>query len=191
LIKAFQQPAMTPSKYRLCRRPFRIFCSVPLLVFLLVFLSCGGCQVYQFGAPTMYRFDIRSVYVPVAESDSYRRFLGLRLTEALIKQIELDTPFVIAEPQNADSFLVARIVRDTKSVEAETINDDPRTLQYGIQVEVTWTDRAGQPLTRRQVIRINEDAVFIPEGGQSLTTAQQEVINSIARDIVGQMEVAW
>jgi len=58
-------------------------------------------------------------------------------------------------------------------------------------VEVDWTDRAGTPLMQRQSLRINHSADFIPEGGQSLVTAQQEVIERIAREIVGQMETPW
>ncbi len=153
--------------------------------------AIAGCKAYQFGAPTLHNCTIRSVYVPMIESDSFRRFLGPRLTEAVIKQIELDTPFVIAAPENADSFLVAKILRDTKSVQGETINDDPRVLEAGIQVEVTWTDRSGNPLSQRQLIRISRDVDFIPEVGQSLTTAHQEIINKIASDIVNQMETPW
>ena len=43
----------------------------------------------------------------------------------------------------------------------------------------------------RQLLRVNNDVDFIPEGGQSLTTAQQELINRMAREIVGQMETPW
>ena len=89
--------------------------------------SVSGCRSYQFGATTLHNCTIRSVYVPMIESDSYRRYLGPRLTEAVVKQIELDTPFVIAAPEYADSFLVAKILRDSKTVQAETTNDDPRS----------------------------------------------------------------
>lgn len=162
-----------------------------LLTLALLAWAVSGCQAYHFGAPTLHNCSIRSVYVPMIESDSYRRFPGPRLTEAVIKQIELDTPFVIAAPESADSFLVAKINRDTKTVQAETINDDPRVLKAGIQVEVTWTDRNGNPLSQRRLIKITQDVDFIPEAGQSLTTAHQEVINRIARDIVNQMETPW
>ena len=43
----------------------------------------------------------------------------------------------------------------------------------------------------RQTVRISEDAVFIPEGGLSLTTAQQEVIERVARQTVSQMQTPW
>ena len=139
----------------------------------------------------MHRFEIRSVHVPIVESDSFRRFLGPRLTEAIVKQIERDTSYRIASSTTADSFLVARIRFDGKRVRAENINDDPRVIQEEIRVEATWVDRNGAPLMQRQLLRISDSADFIPEAGQSLTTAQQEVIDRLARQIVDQMEISW
>ena len=158
---------------------------------VLLALLAGGCQAWHFGAPSLQRFDIRSVHVPMIESDSYRRFLGIRLTEAVVKDIELNTSYVVTSAARADSFLVARLRRDDKIVLAETLNDDPRLIQVGMRVELTWVDRNGAPLMQRQVVRINNDYDFIPESGQSMVTTQQEVINRIARQIVNQMEITW
>ena len=69
--------------------------------------------------------------------------------------------------------------------------DEARSVGVGWVVEVDWVDRAGTPLMQRQTVRISEDAVFIPEGGQSLTTAQQEVIERVARQTVSQMQTPW
>ncbi len=162
-----------------------------LLPLLFIAAFVAGCQSYHFGAPTLHRFDIRSVHVPIIESDSFRRFLGVRLTEAVVKEIELNTPYCIATAERADSFLLARVREDSKRVQAETINDDPRVIEAELRVEVTWNDRSGAPLMQRQVLRISREADFIPESGQSLTTAQQELIERIARDIVNQMEIPW
>jgi hypothetical protein len=158
---------------------------------LALFLGATGCAGYHLGNQYLYRSDIRSVHVAMFESDSYRRFLGQRLTEAVIKQVESQTPLTLADPRLADSFIQGRILRDTKRVLSETRDDDPRALQYGWQLEVTWVDRAGVPLMQRQLLRITEDIDFIPEGGQSLATAELEMVERLARQIVGQMELAW
>ena len=161
------------------------------LALLAVMIVFTGCQAYQFGSPSMHRFEVRSIHVPIFESSSFRRFLGQRLTEAVVKEIELNTPFVVTSADRAQSVLTGRIVRERKRVLFETENDDPRALQNEMQVEVTRNDRAGTPLMQRQVLRLTRDIAFIPEGGQSLTTAQQALIERIARQIVGQMEMAW
>ena len=125
------------------------------------------------------------------ESDSYRRFIGQRTTEAVIKEVELTTPLTITNPQIADSFIRGRIIRESKSVVGENRFDDPRSLRAGWVVEIDWVDRAGTPLMQRQTVRISEDSVFIPEGGQSLSTAQQEIIERVARQTVSQMQNPW
>ncbi len=113
------------------------------------------------------------------------------MTEAVIKQIEQGTPYLISDPQFADSFIQGRLVRETKRSVGDNRFDEPRDIQVAWQVEVTWTDRSGTPLMQKQLVRINNDENFIPEAGQSLTTAQQKLIEKIAREIVGQMEMPW
>ncbi|HEY6562999.1 MAG TPA: hypothetical protein VIY86_00755, partial [Pirellulaceae bacterium] len=59
------------------------------------FLATCGCAGYYLGSPTLYRPDIATIQIPIFESDSYRRFLGERLTEAVVKQVELKTPYKV------------------------------------------------------------------------------------------------
>jgi hypothetical protein len=157
----------------------------------LVLATAAGCRAYQLGNAGLYRPDIRTVHVDIFTSESYRKFLGQRLTEAVVKQIELDTPYQIASPQNADSFVRGRLLRERKRVLSETINDDPRDIELDYLIEVTWNDRAGMPLMTRQVLKIDRSVDFVPEGGQSRTTAEQEIINRLARQVVQQMQVGW
>ena len=150
-----------------------------------------GCAGYQSGAQLMFRGDVRTVHVAIFESDSYRRFLGQRLTEAVVREVELNTPYLVTSPVTADSFIQGRIVRDTKRIDGVNRSDEPRDIKVAWQVEVNWVDRGGNPISQRQSILIDNDENFIPEGGQSLTTAQQRLIEKIAREIVGQMENPW
>ena len=149
----------------------------------------GGCAGYHLGNQFLYRSDIRSVHVAIFESESFRLFLGQRLTEAVIKEIELNSPLTVTEPSLANSFIRGRIVRDVKRVLGETFQDDPRTIEVGWRVEVSWVDRAGVPLMQREFTLVDREATFIPEAGQSLSTAQQRIVEQIARDIVDQMEM--
>ncbi len=162
-----------------------------LFVIMCVVITSSGCRSYHLGNQYLFRSDIRTVHVAMAESNSNRRFLGQRLTEAVVKQISNSTPLTITEPALADSVITANLVRDRKSVLTETFTDEGRAMDVGWRVEVDWTDRAGTPLMQRQSLKIDHHADFIPEGGQSLATAQQEVIERIAREIVGQMETPW
>ena len=161
------------------------------LLVVIAGFSCAGCASYHLGNQYLYRSDIRTVHVMIFESDSARRYLGQRLTEAVIKDIELNTPLVITDPQIADSFIRGRIISDTKRAVAENKYDEPRTLRVAWRVEVDWVDRAGVPLMQLQSVIITRDAEFIPEAGQSMSTAQQRIIEQAARDILSQMQTPW
>jgi hypothetical protein len=165
----------------------------------LIFLSAlPGCASYQLGNRSLYRPDIRTIHVPVAESDSFRRYLGERLTEQLVKEIELKTPYKVVGAAEADSVLSARIISDSKKVLSENRFDEPRDIETDFFVQVSWVDRRGdiimshndipvQPL----LLNVSQTSSFVPEAGQSLATAHQEAIHRLAEQIVGQMELAW
>lgn len=157
-----------------------------------------GCARYQVGPGTLYRPDLRTVYVPIFASESLRRNLGERLTEAVVKEIELKTPYKVVATPDADSTLFGRIVRETKHVTAENRYDDARAIQAELTVEVRWVNRRGELLMQRSALplpqfslEIEQTASFIPEGGQSLATAQQQALQRLAEEIVGQMERWW
>jgi hypothetical protein len=161
-------------------------------------LLLTGCAGWQLGNDSLYRRDLRTVYVPPVESTSFRRHLGERLTEALVKEIELKTPYkVIADP-GADSTLRCRIVTESKSTLVETRTDEPRDLDLNFFVQVAWSDRRGDLLSGGPsiplppiVVNVGQAANFVPEAGQSVATAQQEAIQKIAQQIVGMMEAPW
>jgi len=165
---------------------------------LLFFAALGGCAAYQIGNQTLFPAHIETVYVPVIESASFRRNLGERLTEAVMKEIELRTPYKVTGNSNADSVLRCRLVSDSKRVVVPGRTGDPTQLQVELQVQVSWTDRRGTALRRAEPIPIPSEvasvaghANLVPEVGQSVATAQQQAIQSVAQQIVGMMENPW
>jgi hypothetical protein len=164
---------------------------VPWLCGMLAILAATGCSLYRFGNCTLHTPNVSSVHVQMFENDTFRRGLGPWLTEAVAKEIQLRTPYRLADSRTADSFLRAQWVADRKTILIENANDEGRDLGYTGQVEVTWTDRNGNPLTPARVVKITEDVSFVPEVGQSMTTAQQELVRKLSQQIVNQMEACW
>jgi hypothetical protein len=161
-------------------------------------LPTSGCVGYRMGSRTLYRGDIRTVYVPVVRNDSFRAQLGTRLTEAIQKEIELRTPYKVVSDPTADSILSCLLTFDDKQVLGETQNDDPRYLRTSLAVQVNWTDRRGGLLMENRILPPGElafffgsSAAFTPEAGQSISTAQQRAIEQLAAHIVGHMETRW
>ena len=158
----------------------------------------GGCAGYQWGSESLYRTDIRTVHIPIVESASFRRHLGETLTEAIAKQVEQDTPYKVVNQGNADSVLRGQIVSERKRTLIENANDNPRDIEFNLAVEYTWIDHRGNPLMRpvtvplpTLAITLGQAANFVPEAGQSMATAQQDIVSRVARQIVGQMEAPW
>ena len=170
-------------------------CRRSLLIGICLWLC--GCAGYKLGNQNLFRPDVRTVHVPIIESESFRQGLGERLTEAVVKEIEVRTPYKVVSREKADSVFRAQIVDEGKRVIAENTFDEARDIEVQMVAEVSWIDRRGQQLIQRSEIPLDEGiyisqaANFVPESGQSLVTAQQEVIRKLAGQIVSQMELPW
>jgi hypothetical protein len=167
----------------------------PLLLALGLLCGCAG---YQIGNQSLFPCGIHTVYVPMFQSNSFRRNLGERLTEAVVKEIEGRTPYKVVTDPNADSVLTGRIVEETKRVLVPALSGDAREIQVGMRVEVGWVDRKGRKLRELQPIPLPPEVVdvsgtgnVVPEVGQSIATAQQQAICRLAEQIVGLMENDW
>jgi hypothetical protein len=161
-------------------------------------LSFAGCLGYQVGAGSLYAPDVTTVYVPMIDSDSYRRDLGERLTEAVVKEIELKTPYKVVSTPDADSILSARLLTDTRRTLIENAYDDPRLSETELRAEVTWLNRRRLPIGPPQsfdvppgLVGISQTSNLIPEAGQSVATSQQQAIERLAQQIVSTMEAPW
>lgn len=161
-------------------------------------LSVVGCAPYRLGTESLYSCKIQTVYVPMFESNSYRRGLGERLTEAVQKEIERRTPYKVVSSPDADSILTGKILTEAKGVTVEAPTDEARELTYYFTISVQWIDKGGAVVQDMPTIPVPEalsqlvgTSTFYPEVGQSISTSQQDSINRLARQIVGMMEAPW
>lgn len=171
-----------------------------ILLPLLATLLGGGCACYQIGARTLYRPDIQTVYVPMFPSESFRKGLGERLTEAVVREIEATTPYKVVSPEMADSTLSGELISEQKSVVAENGLDEPRVVQTNLSVVYRWTDSRGnslqQPMSLTLAPALSSDAInfsskYVPEAGQTMAIAQEEAIRDLAAQIVQNMQAPW
>lgn len=162
---------------------------------LLCSLLVAGCG-YNVGAP--FSQEVRTVAVSIPKSDSPRRFLEMQLTEAVQKQIQQRTHFRLAREAEADTALVLRLTDLQKGMLGQTENSDARELQLSLRVAAEWVDRRSGDVLKNQEFDMGKlpralvaQAEYAPEVGQSLATAEREVIDRMARDIVNMMEMPW
>jgi hypothetical protein len=165
----------------------------------LAIIAASGCANYRMGARSAYAADVQTVYVPMIQSNSYRQFMGEWLTEAIMKRIEEVTPYkVVPNSEQADSVLSVRINSDQKSVLMESFTDEPRELQFTLQVSADWVNRNGQQLGQPLNVPlpstlnpIGQSANIYPELGQSVSSAEMRDVQQLAMQIVSMMEAPW
>jgi len=173
-----------------------ISCRITAILVLLAGL--GGCSTDPsagYSLQSQYKTGIKSVAVPVwtVGQDVYRRGVEDRLTEALVKRIEMDTPYKVTTPARADTELTGTI----KSIEQKVLSYVPATggsreLELTFRVSFTWKDlRTGEILL--DVADLRAAGAYSRTGPLETDFYQgsEKVINELARRIVEHMEADW
>lgn len=158
---------------------------------LLATVVCtSGCG---YNSKELYDPNVRTVAVPIVDNRSFYREMEFQLTEALIKEIELRTPYKVSRTGTADTQITAAIL---------TVDQRPlsRTYEGGIaqemQVVVTasfeWKDlRTGQVIRKRG--RLQGSGEYIPTRGvgQPIEVARHQAVGELSRDMVSLMRADW
>lgn len=171
-----------------------------MLAAIACLVTSVGCAGYRVGSESLYAPDIRTIYVPMIESDSYRRDLGERLTEAVVNEIELKTPYKVVSSPVADAVLSVRLGTDIRRTLVEDAFDATRLAENQLQAEVMFVNRrrAGFAMPTPVVMNVSEDfqtaaaaSLMVPAVGQTVSSSQQQAIERLAQQIVGSMEEPW
>jgi hypothetical protein len=194
-------------------------CLVPFLAFL--FSACesdNNLTVLGYTTKPNYDCGIKTIRVPIFQNLSAYRDVEFELTEAVVQEIETRTPYkVVGLGSSADTELDCKIVGLNKQILNRNQLNEVREAEMILTVDITWRDlRSGEILSKPQTPRnqqnilpplnggavpvvpppppatvVQASATFIPELGQSITTARQKAVKRLARDIVSMMEIPW
>lgn len=147
-----------------------------------------GCG-YRAGGP--YRSDVRTVYVEMFGSKTFRRDLEFKLTEAVKKRVGSDTPYRLADRQNADTILTGEILEERQAAFAPDFRSrQPREKQLTLAVRLIWKDvRSGRLLVEQPVLLQAVD--YLPPTGETEAFAQERAIDGLARQIVAKLYEDW
>lgn len=179
------------------RHPQKARPSLLLPAALGCLVALVGCAGYQVGNWSLYPADIKTVHVPMFQSASFRRNLAEWLTEAVVKEIELKTPYKVVGSPSADSILSGRLAGEGADLVVENRFDDPRAMEVDLVVEVRWMDRRSNQLSQGvvplppELVSVKGTGRLVPEVGHSVATAELEAIQDVAQRIVGMMEAPW
>ena len=158
-------------------------------------VGCSSDPTKGYSLASQYDTSIKTVAVPIFTRGKhvFRREIEFRLTEAVIKKIELDTPYKVVDKGRADTEL--RGTLDLVSQRVLSFNPDdglPRETEITMTVSFVWTDlRTGK--IRKEVRNIRQAGVYIPASplDEDFFQGSEDAVNRLAQRIVEQMESEW
>jgi len=129
--------------------------------------------------------------VEMFQSKEFRRELEFRLTEAVVKRVEQDTPYRIAPRKTADAVLTGEVLKvDNRTLGDDFDTDLPREIGSTVVVRFRLQDmRSGNILVERP--RFVYQTSYIPPVGETFTQGMTRAMDGLAEQIVESMESVW
>jgi hypothetical protein len=157
---------------------------------MLVASMLGGCG-YTIRAP--FDKSVKTVFVPIFRTQSYRRDLNTNLCEMVQKEIMQRSPYkVVGRPEGADTILEGTINLGDKNTVVENPFNLPRELTATVTVMVKWTHNPPTEADKsKPPTMVSETVNFVPEVGETALTAFYRVNQRLAAQIVDMMEQPW
>ncbi len=168
-----------------------------LAVTAAVFTGCGNPDPTKgYTTISQYRPDIKTIAVPIFRRGTYeyRRNIEFRLTEAVVKQIEAETPYKVVDKARADTLLTGTIQR----IEQNVLSFNPRTgqareIQLRVIVDFTWKDLRGEGkvLVDRKNFRAASEYIPTEPFNEDFFLGSEDAFGEMARRIVEQLAQPW
>lgn len=159
-----------------------------LLVLALAALALTGCG---YSHETVYPKDVTSVQVKMFGNRTFYRGVEFDLTEALVKEIELRTPYKVISSDGADTVLEGTVVHINQTqLSRRKLGGLPQEVELQMIVDYTWRNlRTGQTLSDRKGLAVV--GRYVPPVDETLHHGQQEAISKMATTIVSAMAGQW
>lgn len=169
---------------------------IAIAIAALATASLAGCAsdpTKGYSSASLFPDGISTVAVPIFTNDSYTRDVEFELTDALIKQLEVNTPYKVVSEGRADTILLGQI----RKIELDQLSKSQQTgLSEEVIVSVTidfqWKDlRSGRVIAGRESFTGN--GFFDPSRptGEPIELGQFAAVQQLARDIVAELQAQW
>ena len=136
---------------------------------------------------------IQTVAVPIFKSDVFYQGIERHVTEALIKQIELQTIYKIAPLNQADSVIRGTVTHaDQGRLSRRREGGLPTELELKLTVQFQWLDlQTGEVLRSRNGLTSVGRYIPATEVGEQYQVAQYQAAQKIASSIIAAMGANW
>lgn len=170
----------------------RLTCLAGALITLLG-VACSDDPRTGYSSNSVFRTDVSTIAVELFGNDTYERELGPQLTGAIVRELQVKTPWRIATPMMADTVIQGRITSvDLESLSASLTTGLSQEMAVSIAIDFTWSDRrTGQPLVVRK--QFSASGVFIPSqpASEPIDLGQMQALQQLAADLVDELRAGW
>lgn len=159
-------------------------------------LALSGCasdptRGYAWGST--YSGNVQSISVPIFNNETHATGLETQLTEAIVKQIQRSTPWVVTVGRSADTTLQGTIT-GVEYARLSVTRGSGLVQEQAVRIEVRfeWMDnRTGQTLVSRE--RFSAVSVFVPARGtgERAEIGHRSAIAELAEDVVSELRADW
>ena len=174
----------------------RATCAAVLMCCCGAASSCSSDPTRGYSFTSTHPGAIHSVAVPVFDNQSFHHGLEVQLTDALIKEIQRNTPWVVIQGSaggGADTTLSGIITQtNLRSLTTSSKTGLVQEMAVEVTVDFDWRDaRTGKYLVSRRDFRATESFVPTTTSRERLELGEHAAIQELARSIVAELRSNW
>lgn len=162
----------------------------------MVCISCTSCEIdptVGYSSSSLYPEQYQSIAIPIFQNSTMTRDVEFMLTDAIIKEIQVRSPYRVVDKHVAETLLTGTITSMNLSTlsRSQTTGLDNEVL-FKVVIDFEWYDQInGNRIVGRK--NFASSAVFIPSrpSSEPLEIGQFAVVQQLASDIVDQMQASW
>ena len=156
----------------------------------LALCACALSTGCGYSTKPLIREDIKTIYVPVFDNQTFRRFHEATLTQAVVDEIKQKTHLRIVPREVADSVLIGEITDIRPTVLVEDAENEPLLTQLVVYGNFQWIDqRNGRVIAKGE--NLSASAIRRISRGEPENEALARAFRELARRIVQHMEKDW
>jgi hypothetical protein len=155
--------------------------------------SCASDPTEGYSFRSTYAGNVRSIAVPMFQNMTQAPGLDRQLTEAVTKELQRSTPWLVTTGEDADTSLTGTIrAADQRLLSVDRITGLAQELAVTVTVDFEWRDnRTGKVIVSQRNFSATDTFVASRPSAERLEQGEQGAVGQVARDIVTSLRSAW
>ncbi|MEO0611534.1 MAG: LptE family protein [Planctomycetota bacterium] len=169
----------------------RLAITLATLALLLTGCSADPRTGYSFRSP--YDSSITTVAVPVFANSTQHTGIETDVTDAIIKELQRETPWRVTQSETADAVLRGRVI-SVRLLRLSQQSGVGLVQEQGVQVNVSFElvdNRRGETLIARQGFGALASFVPAQPTGERISVGYRGAAEILADDIVTELANSW